>query len=177
MLRRPELTFDVNSLEAALSGSLASGAVLGTEAEPLVMAIECKPLRQTKTDIMMTLRFENNDIINLFFEKHCNSVGEAPEYFNFLYTVYWIFLFLIMIFLLTAGYYYLKRNDLSIVDSYLSLINFIVRKYDSYRRNGYLTAPQRDPAAHEEEDTMDVNIKTGSKEINDNNFKADYGGI
>lgn len=188
IMREPTIIYDTNSFKALFSGQLNKGGILNNTPQTLEIDFSCTALKQSMTDFELTFVFANNEMINLYISKECNTAGEAQQYFNILYTVYWIFLLLITIFCVSVIYYYVRRNEVSLYAFYYKTFDQLSKwitkgKYqapEQMRLNNTNINEQHD-TSYEECDLVDVKIKTEMKEINpDKNFKNftnDYGGI
>ncbi len=189
-MKEPLLTYDSGALEALVEGSLAKGGILSNKIDSFSILFLCPPLKNTKSDIELTLKFQNNDSLSLFFQKECDTAGDISE-FDLLYTIYWVFLFLFLISICVIFYYYIKRNNIA-VDEILSTMwnkcklcfGFIVHKVQgliSKTKKSESQLINYGESTYEENEIVDMKIKTATvenkKDYKYNMFTTDYGGI
>jgi hypothetical protein len=196
-MKEPLLSYDGNAFQAVITGELAKGGILTNHPQSLTFTFACTPLKYTKSDIELTLHFQNNDIVSLYFQKECETVGDLQE-FDILYTIYWIMLILMFIFLGIVIYYYFERNGITLEELYHSAIIQIKiwygkAKYQYNQKFGgqpehSILNNNKNENFYEENDLVDITIKTDKKnfdsqnkensgKVNYNNFTTDYGGI
>lgn len=167
-----------------VTGTLQKGGIISNDPTPIHIKLECALLKQSTTDVELFLEFENNDIISVFFKKECLNVGVAQDYFNVFYTLYWIFLTLISCFIIYSVVQYMKRNDITLHDLYLKATTQYKRwlKQNKKEKQEDEMLANTSVNLYEENDLVDVKIKTDTKSINKTemkfaNFSSDYGGI
>lgn len=90
---------------------MAHGGLLSNVPENFTITFACTPNKITKSDVQVNVQFENEQIIPLYFSKECNFETADEEYFNLIYTIYWILLFLISFFIIAIIFYYIKANN------------------------------------------------------------------
>lgn len=117
-------------MTAVLSGPLNKGDVLTSTPSRLTLTMVCAPLAQSTSDIEVTLALSNNDVVSLFFSKICDGTEEAKDFFNIIYTIYWILLMLILALFGAVLYYYIKKNHLSMQDMYYKSTSYIRGFFD-----------------------------------------------
>jgi hypothetical protein len=183
-MREPKLVYDYNSVTPVILGSLDRGGIISNTPTKIEIFFGCVVLKYSVTDFELTLEFENNDIVELFFKKECENVGPAQEYFNFFYTIYYILLILILLLFIGAVYFYLKKNDISLDALYQKVINQFRRWWGSRGSKPSEEEYSLNPTTnlYEESDLVDFKIKTETKPISKNDvkynkFSTDYGGI
>jgi hypothetical protein len=98
-LREPEIILNEENLVPIFQGQLRKGGEINNTPQSLILAMACTSLKRSKTDIQIKLKFDNNQHINLFFNKECDTTEEITAYFSILTFIYWIFLILISIFI------------------------------------------------------------------------------
>jgi hypothetical protein len=183
----PHISYDVNAFQAAITGELSKGGILGNTPQSFTITFACIPFKYTKSDVEVTLKFQNNDVISLYFQKECETLGEIKE-FDILYTIYWILLLLIMFFAIVSTYYYIEKNKDVIIEglrNYWARFRVWIRQFfrKSRSEEENLTALKTEEL-YDENDLVDVKIKTDSTQKinkntnnNFNSFTTDYGGI
>ena len=200
-LSEPQIILNEENLVPIFQGQLRKGGEINNTPQSLILAMACTSLKQSKTDIQIKLKCDNNQRISLFFNKECDTTEEITAYFSILTFIYWIFLILISIFLVILFFYYLKRNDMTVFDLFDKIKEFcrenIYNKYLSSNRKGTSKnnelSSQRENQNEKlfEEDHLDVKItsskedrldREGDKDFNleernKNVIKMDYGGI
>ncbi len=195
-MKEPELTYDINSFQAVIEGPLAKGGILSSSVESFTIHFFCPPLKTTKSDIELSLYFQNNQSVRLYFQKECDTVGDTSE-FDILYTIYWLLLWVLTIAICVIIYYYIKRNNSGIeevlMNIYYKCSLFFQSIYNKYLRRKGPERMEADPASlklnnfpdnvYEENEIVDVKIKTsmgindGDRNEKNNSFNTDYGGI
>jgi hypothetical protein len=193
ILSEPEVILNEENLVAIFHGDLRKGGVLHDTPQSLTLAMACAALKKSKTDIQIKLKIENQPL-NLFFKKECDTTHELEEYFSIITFIYWLFLILIVFFLIAIFFYYLKKNDLTLFDLLEKTREFCRDKI--YLR--YFASPsnntqkkelgiQRKEKLYEDDhldESLDIKIKSKDsdemmvnrkQEINKNTL--DYGGI
>jgi hypothetical protein len=115
ILSEPEVIINEENLVAIFHGELRKGGILHDTPQSLTLAMACAALKKSKTDIQIKLKIENQPL-NLFFKKECDTTHEIEEYFSIITFIYWLFLLLIVFFLIAIFLYYLKKNDLTLFD-------------------------------------------------------------
>lgn len=130
-----EVDFILNqeNLVPILRGELRKGGIITDTQQSLIIAMACTNLKISKTDIQLKLLFEQDQKLNIFFNKECDTTTEIQEYFSILSFIYWVFLILIVIFLISVFIYYLNKNEMTIID----LIDK-VKEYGYYFIDKYL---------------------------------------
>ncbi len=187
-MKEPHILYDVNAFQAAVTGELSKGGILSNNPQSFTITFGCIPFKYTKSDVEITLNFQNNDVVSLYFQKECETVGEIKE-FDILYTVYWILLLLITFFVLISSYYYLEKNKeviLEGIQTYWIKFKIWFRKYAKNPNAEEESLRSCKDDEYEENDLVDIKIKTENKTMNDrtkekninfNKFSTDYGGI
>jgi len=165
-------------MNAVLSGPLYKGGILSENIETnFTVDFACLPLQHSISSVEIILKFGNNDVLSLYLQKECKSVGNLTNSYSFLSTIYLIFLFLIMMFSAGVVYYFYLRNRILIKDTIAKLIEKINNKYhrreksDTERLNYYASFRE---TSYEENDLVDAKIKT---ELNSNNINTKYDSI
>jgi hypothetical protein len=120
-MKEPLIVYDENLLNVVVTGAYSKGGIVSNNTDILTFTFACTSFKQGKNDFEISLSFENNNMINLYFSKECDTIGEVQEYFNFFYTMYYILLMILFGFVITVLYYYFKRNDISGLDIYNSI--------------------------------------------------------
>lgn len=130
-----EVDFILNqeNLVPILRGELRKGGIITDTQQSLIIAMACTNFKISKTDIQLKLLFEQDQKLNIFFNKECDTTTEIQEYFSILTFIYWVFLILIVIFLISVFIYYLNKNEMTIID----LIDK-VKEYGYYFIDKYL---------------------------------------
>ena len=130
-MKEPLIVYDENLLNVALTGSYSKGGIVSNDTDILTLTFACTSFKQGKNDFEVSFSFENNNMINLYFSKECDTIGEVQEYFNFFYTIYYLLLMILFGFVITVLYYYFKRNDIRGLDIYNSIKSkaIIIYKY------------------------------------------------
>ena len=197
-MKEPQLSYDANAFQSVLSGELSKGGILTNHPQVFTITFACTPLKYTKSDIELILNFQNNDSVTLYFQKECETVGDLEE-FDMLYTIYWIILILMLIFLGVVIYYYFERNGITLEELYKSAIIELKiwygkakfkfnQKFGENSNQGILNNNNKNENIYEENDLVDITIKTDNKNFDSqnkenstnvkyNNFTTDYGGI
>ena len=163
VLKEPELVYDDNVVNAIVSGPLSKGGIISNDESYFTINFSCVPLLHSTSLIEMILRFENYDVVNLYFRKECNSVGHLKERFSFFKTLFNIILILVILVGISVCFYYYKRNQIAIKILFDQLTSKIIEKLnkknksDNERLNYYVSS--RD-ASYDENDLVDVKIKT-----------------
>ncbi len=183
-MKAPTIITNEESIKTLFKGQLANGGLLTSSPQSLSVIFACSPLNKSSTDIQVTLHFDNDSYINLFFNKECNTVQEIQEYFTFLYVIYWILILLIISFLVVLFFYYLKRNELSLIDFYDKIRELIKEKIDYYKmkRNNEYESKGLVNSKYIEEDDLDIKITSTDTSGNEKEKKFkpmtfEYGGI
>jgi hypothetical protein len=183
----PHISYDVNAFQAAITGELSKGGILSNNPQSFTITFACIPFKYTKSDVEITMKFQNNDVVSLYFQKECETIGEIKE-FDILYTIYWILLLLILFFAIVSSYYYIEKNKdiiIEVLRDYWARFRVWIKQFTRKSRleEENLTATKLDEF-YEENDLVDVKIKTDSthkinsnKNNNFNSFSTDYGGI
>ncbi len=121
------------------------------------------PLLHSTSLIEIILRFENYDVVNLYFRKECNNVGHIKEKFSFFKTLFNIILILVILVGISVCFYYYKRNQAVIKILFDQLRAKLTEKFnkkdksDNERLNYYVSSRE---ASYDENDLVDVKIKT-----------------
>jgi hypothetical protein len=159
------------------------GGNLTSSPQSFSIILACVPLTKSSTDIQVTLHFDNDSYINLFFNKECNTIQEIQEYFTFLYIIYWILLLLIIAFLVALFFYYLKKNELSLMEFYDKIREFIKEKVEYYKKKRNFNEGENKGLINSkfvEDDDIDIKISSAAsadKEKNNKLSTFEYGGI
>lgn len=181
----PHISYDANAFQAAVTGELSKGGILANTPQSFTITFACIPFKYTKSDLEVVLKFQNNDVVSLYMQKECETVGDIRE-FDILYTIYWILLLLILFFAVVSSYYYIEKNKEAIKDG----LNNLWIKFKNWLNN-FTNKPRNEEEKlhslkeedfYEENDLVDIKIKTDStknrtKNPNFNSFTTDYGGI
>ena len=128
----------------------------------------CPTLKYSKSDMELTLNFQDNDSVSIFFSKECDSVGDINE-FDILYTIYWILLSVFFILLIVVIYHYIKRNNLDVLELLYSwyekcknTINDLINKFYNKEDKG-VHLKLKEENFYEESEIVDIKIKTDTK--------------
>jgi hypothetical protein len=124
---------------------MSHGGILTNIPEHFTITFACTPNRTSQSDVEINLGFEDNTLIPLYFKKECDFATVDEEYFNIIYTIYWILLLLIMFFIVSIIYYYIKTNNYTFTDFVALSLEKIGEFYNKIkvifiinRRNSYL---------------------------------------
>jgi hypothetical protein len=165
-------------MNAVLSGPLSKGGILSENAESnFTVDFACLPMQHAISSVEIILKFGNNDVLSLYFQKECKSVGNLTVSYSFLSTIYFIFVIILLMFSAGVAYYFYLRNRILIKDTITKLIQRITNKYqkreksDTERLNYYASFRE---ASYEENDLVDAKIKT---ELNSNSINTKYDSI
>jgi hypothetical protein len=112
----PTLVTDQSNFNYALTGPLSHGGTVTNIPENLTITFACIPNKLSKSDIELNLHFSNEENIPLYFTKECDFATIDEEYFNVIYTIYWILLILISVFIIAITYYYIKTQNYTILE-------------------------------------------------------------
>jgi hypothetical protein len=178
-MKQPIIVYDENLLNVVITGPLSKGGLLSITPEIFTITFACTTFKQNINDFELSLQFDNNDIINMYFSKECNTIGEVQEYFTFFYTLYYILLMIFFGFIFTFIYYYFKSNNLTLLDFFEQIKNKIVSLYiymkSKFNKQNYKDEEhQTRESLYDEHDLVDVNIRT---ERVTTKYSSDYGGI
>jgi hypothetical protein len=128
---KPTIIYDESLLAVVPSGKLSNGDVLTSTPESLTFTFGCTSFKQSRNDLEINLNFQNNEMINLYLIKECDTMSDVQDYFNFFYTIYYILLLIFFGFVITILYYYFRRNDISLLDLYNIVRNKALNIYRS----------------------------------------------
>lgn len=181
-MKEPMIIYDSDAFQAIVGGKLSKGGIISNSLSSFSLIFLCPPIKITKSDIELTLKFQNNDSVSLFFQKECNALGDISEY-DFLYSIYWIFLSLISIAVCVIVYYYIKNTEIDLRETYIKCKNWVSSKIGG--QSGHMIKKNEDVKLSEniydESEIVDIKIKTATlenkKENNYNSFNSHYGGI
>lgn len=115
-IKEPTIVSDQSNFNYAITGPLGHGGVLSNVPENFTITFACTPNKLTKSDVEVNIHFENDQIIPIYFSKECDFATADEEYFNIIYTIYWILVFLIIFFIIAIIIYYIKNNNYSFDD-------------------------------------------------------------
>jgi hypothetical protein len=206
LMDEPDFILNQENLVPILRGELRKGGIITDIPQSLIIAMACTNLKISKTDIQLKLLFEKDKKLNIFFNKECDTTTEIQEYFSILTFIYWVFLILIVIFLITVFIYYLKKNEMTVfdlLDKVKEYGNYLIEKYlnkDKFKSLGHqsqseLTQSNEQLRIRKEklfieddhldnDEPIDIKISSGSenkeklsKAGNANTVNMDYGGI
>lgn len=182
-MRDPTIVYNEQELTTIFRGQLAKGGNLTSSPQSFSIIFACAPINKSSSDVQITLHFDDHSYINLFFNKECNTIEGIQEYFTILYIIYWILIVLIITFMVALFFYYLKKNELSIIEFYDKIREYVYEKVDYYkRRRNYNESENRSLINSKmvEEDDIDFKITSSAASDKDKNFKSsafEYGGI
>ena len=128
-MKEPTLVTDQSNFNYAVTGPLSHGGTVTNVPESLTITFACTPNKTSKSDIEINLQFNNDEIIPLYFSKECDFATADEEYFNFIYTIYWILLFLILFFIISIIYYYIKTNNLTVTETVAIVLDKVYEVY------------------------------------------------
>ena len=188
-MKGPLVLYDSNAFQAVVTGPLSKGGILTSSPQLFTVTFACVPFKYTKSDVEVTLSFQDNDMVSLYFQKECQTVGEVKE-FNLLHTIYWIFIIIILTFVAVTSYFYIEKNKDNIVEFLNRMWTKIKRMANHYANKGRSGEEEhlKSEDCYEENDLVDIKIKTETKafgkgntnvkaNVKYNNFTTDYGGI
>lgn len=128
-MKEPILVTDQSNFNYAVTGALSHGGTVTNVPESLSITFACTPNKTSKSDVQINFQFANDEMIPLYFSKECDFATADEEYFNIIYTIYWILLFLIFFFIVCIVYYYIKTNNYTV----LEVISIVLDKvYELY---------------------------------------------
>jgi hypothetical protein len=175
-MRQPIIVYDENLLNVVITGPLSKGGILSYTPEIFTLTFACTSFKQNINDFEISLQFDNKDIVNVYFSKECNNIGQGQQDFTFFYTIYYILLMIFFGFIITFIYYYFKSNNLTLID-FLELLRdkifslyIYLKSFNSKKEKEHSTVE----SLYEEQDLVDVNIRT---ERIPTKYSSDYGGI
>lgn len=128
-MKEPILVTDQSNFNYALTGSLSHGGTINNVPEVVTMTFACTPNKISKSDVEINFQFINDESIPLYFSKECDFATTDEEYFNIIYTIYWILLFLIFFFIISIIYYYIKTNNYTVSEVIAIVLDKINEKY------------------------------------------------
>lgn len=179
-MKTPKIFYDENDYTLIVKGDLINGGIINNQNSILSLNFVCLPYKKTKTDLEVTLSFDNGKRVELFLTKECDTIEEVQQYFTVLYTVYWILMILIALLIVVIFLYYLQRNNMSLNDlyeqakEYVNITSdYIMTKYYEYR---YPEQKLFTPVGkYTEPELLDYHITSNHYKKNDE--KVDYGGL
>jgi len=128
-MKEPSLVTDQSTFNYAVSGPLSHGGSVTNVPESLTITFACTPNKTSKSDVEINLQFINGEIIPLYFSKECDFATADEEYFNIIYTIYWILLFLIFFFIISIVYYYIKTNNYTVTEVIATVLDKVRETY------------------------------------------------
>jgi len=134
-MKEPTLITDQSNFNYALTGPLSHGGTVTNVPENLSITFACTPNKTSKSDIEINLHFTNDEIIPLYFTKECDYATVDEEYFNIIYTIYWILLFLIFFLVISIIYYYVKTHNYTITEFIAMILEKISEYYQKAKVN------------------------------------------
>jgi hypothetical protein len=177
-MKPPVVVYDENLLNVVVTGPLIKGGLLTNSPEMFTITFACTSFKQNINDFEVSFQFDNHDMINMYFSKECNTIGEVQEYFTFFYTIYYILLMIFFGFIITFIYYYFKSNNLTLLDLFEQIRNKLIALYQyivsKIQNKPYKHNELTRESLYEEHDLVDVNIRT---ERIPTKYSSDYGGI
>jgi len=132
-MKEPTLVTDQSSFNYALTGPLSHGGPVTNVPENLTITFACTPNKTSKSDIEFNFQFINNEVIPFYFSKECDFVTADEDYFNIIYTIYWILLFLIFFFIISIVYYYIKTNNYTVAEVIAIVLDKIIEFYNKVK--------------------------------------------
>jgi len=191
-MKVPNIMFDENDLSVVTAGFLMKGGILTNKVDKLTLAFICFPFKLSKSDVQISLDFGNLDMINLFFIKECDNIGEMQEYYYILNTIYWIVILLVIVFFAAFLMFCLKKRDMTLWELTNKVVEYIKNYYNNCFSKSYSVNSLRSLSSDEvrelkqnkyhelheevleENDIISVNIKPGQViEPNSNNCNND----
>jgi len=128
-MKQPTIVSDQSNFNYALTGPLSHGGTVTNVPENLTITFACTPNKISKSDVEINFQFINDEMIPLYFSKECNFVTADEEYFNIIYTIYWILLFLIFFFIISIIYYYIKTNNYTVTEVIALVLDKVYELY------------------------------------------------
>jgi len=132
-IKEPTIVSDQSNFNYAITGPLGHGGILSNVPESFTITFACTPNKTTKSDVEVNIHFDNDQIIPIYFSKECDFATADEEYFNIIYTIYWILVFLIFFFIIAIIFYYIKTNNYSFGDIIKMFIEKITNFYDKVK--------------------------------------------
>jgi hypothetical protein len=136
-MREPTVSNNENLVTVVTTGTLSKGGIITSSPDVLIFSFACTSFKESKTDFEVNLTFQNNDVVNLYFSKECDTTADVQEYFSFFYTIYYILLLVFFGFVITILYYYFRSNEITAFDIYLygknrvmSALRYMTNKMD-----------------------------------------------
>lgn len=137
-IKEPTIVSDQSNFNYAITGPLSHGGTLSNIPEHFTITFACTPNKTTKSDVEVNIHLDNEIIIPIYFSKECDFITTDEEYFNIIYTIYWILLLLIFFFIIAILFYYIKTNNYSFGDVIKIFIEKIVEFYDKIKVSFFL---------------------------------------
>lgn len=136
-MKEPSIVSDQSNFNYALTGSLSHGGTITNVPENVTITFACTPNKTSKSDVEVNFHFNNDEMIPLFFSKECDFATADEDYFNIIYTIYWILLFLIFFFIISIIYYYIKTNNYTVTEVIALVLDKVYELYHKIKVRKY----------------------------------------